>query len=77
MAGPTGSGEEAVDLKNIQEVKLVEFGNWLNAGVRKNEESLICPGYNLGWITRLVLGSAANIEGCREGTGGKGQGEAS
>lgn len=38
VAGAAGSGEEAVDLKNTQEVKLGGFGNWLNAGMRNNED---------------------------------------
>lgn len=37
MARAAGSGEERVNLKIFQEVKLVGFGNWLNAGVRKDE----------------------------------------
>lgn len=44
--------------------------------MRKNEKSLICPGYSLGWTTGWVLRSATKIEDCRESAGaGKGERE--
>ena len=39
--------------------------------MRKNEESLIGPCYNIKWITGWVLGLAAKRERCKENTGKK------
>lgn len=44
--------------------------------MRKNEESLICPGDSLGWITGWVWGSATQIEDCRESRSWDGEREA-
>lgn len=44
--------------------------------MRKNEESLIGPCYNVSWITGWVLGLATKTESCKENAGGKwGRGE--
>ena len=56
---------------------MVGFSNWLNAGVRKNEESLIGPCYNVSWITGWVLGLATKTESYKENTVGSRVGEKS